>query len=44
MQAGMQHSNNKIGSKAGARQGCLALYFASAVSLIKSRLSDKKRV
>ena len=41
MQAGTQHSNNKIGSKAGARQGCLALCFASAVSLIKSRLSDK---
>ncbi len=36
--------NNKIGSKAGVRQGCLALCFASAVSLIKLRLSDKKRV
>ena len=44
LQAGTQHSNNKIGSKAGARQGCLALCFTSAVSLIKSRLSDKKRV
>ena len=42
MQAGTQHSNNKIGNKAGARQGCLALCFASAVSLIKSRLSDKR--
>ena len=32
------------GNEAGARQGCLALCFTSAVSLIKSRLSDKKRV
>lgn len=36
--------NTILGSEAGARQGCLALCFTSAVSLIKSGLSDKKRV